>query len=542
MANQNKMKKGNFVSRNRLQAVSGLIIFIGTLIKIVFLRSKIESVGTGFYLTVLTFVMIITLLLANTLREAVQKAVFYRRSRGQYKNALKMMNTGTLIGAVAGVLIVLILLLVTGKVTTVLFHLGPYGTFPMIVLAAAIPFLLSGYAVLGCFDGFSFEVADGAAKVIFGITDLLLSIALVFIACQMGNGHGRLLHDDYVVFSFGATGAAAGFSGACFAAFIWLLFLFKVFRKRMRNLINQDTSRGLETFGEQAAGLFSACGVSFTKFLVLFGTLFINLIFFFKNLKSLDASTQFGIYLSENLLWFMLPAFLTFMLGDFTRDYLEKIMKKEDIYHAGMRIVMGIKQFLCSVLPVVCALGIIYPALNESFFKSDVQPVNLLSTLFAALFGMGILLCGILRGIGSEWLGVICGAAAFAAQTLGVLILFSKQCNLNTLLYGNLIFALVFFVLCAFFVGKFCVYKKHLSANLLMPFAALLTLSLSAVLCILLKSVIGNIPAAVIAIAVSGILHAVTLVIVGCIREGEINDFPQGSLLSLAGRLLGIYS
>lgn len=542
MANQNKMKKGNFISRNHLQAVSGLIIFIGALIKSVFLRSKIESVGTGFYLTVLTFVMSITLILANTLREAVQKAVFYRKSRGQYKNSLKIMNTGALIGAGIGVVIALILLSAAGKMTAVLFHLGPYGTFPMIVLAAAIPFLLSGYAILGCFDGFSFDVADGAAKIIFGITDLLLSIALVFIACKMGNGHSRLLHDEYVVFSFGATGAAAGFSTACFVAFIWLLFLFNVFRKKMRSLINQDTSRSLETFGEQAMGLFSACGISFARFLVLFGTLLINLIFFFKNLKTLEASTQFGIYLSENLLWFLFPTVLTFILSGFIQDYLEKIMKKEDIYHAGMRIVMGIKQYLCSVLPVVCVLGIIYPALNESFYKNAAQPANLLSILFAALLGMGVLLCGMLKGIGNEWLGIICGIVAFAAQTVGGVVLFSKQCDLNTLLYVNLIFAFVFFAGCALFVGKFCVYKKHLSANLMMPFAALLALVLSAVLCILLKGVIGNIPAAFIAIAVSGIIHVITLVIVGCVREGELNDFPQGSLLSLAGRLLGIYS
>lgn len=169
MANQNKTKKGNFIGRNRLQAVSALVIFVGMLIKMIFLHSRIEAVGTGFYLTVLALVMTITMLLANTLREAVKKAVFYRKSRGQYKNALKIMNTGAVIGAAAGMVIALVLLLTAGRMTAVLFHLGPYGTFPMVVLAAAIPFLLSGYGILGCFDGFSFEVADGAAKIIFGI-------------------------------------------------------------------------------------------------------------------------------------------------------------------------------------------------------------------------------------------------------------------------------------------------------------------------------------------------------------------------------------
>lgn len=542
MANQNRMKKGNFVSRNRLQTVSGLIIFVGMFMKTVFLHSKIQGVGTGFYLTVLTFVMVITMVLANTLREAVHKAVFYRKSRGQYKNALKIMNTGALIGAAAGAVIAFVLLLAAGKLTAVLFHLGAYGTFPMVVLSASIPFLLSGYAVLGCFDGFSFETADGAAKIIFGITDLLLSIVLVFLACKMGTGHSRLLHDEYVIFSFGATGAAAGFTGACIVAFIWIVCLLKVFRKRMRTMINQDTSRSVETFTEQAMGLFSACGVSFVRFLVLFGTLFINLIFFFKNLKTLDASTQFGIYLSENLLWFLLPAFLTFILSSFTDEYLEKVMKKEDIYHAGMRIVIGIKQYLCCVLPVVCIFGIIYPALNESIYKSTAQPANLLSILAVAFFGMGILLSGMLKGIGSEWAGIGCGTVAFVVQTVSAVFLFSKNCDLSALLYGNLIFALVFFAGCVFFVARFCVYKKNLSANLMMPFAALLALVLSAVLCMLLKDVIGNIPAAVIAVLVSGILHAVTLVIVGCVREGEINDFPQGSILSFAGRMLGIYS
>lgn len=541
MANQNKIKRGNFINKNKLKASSGLVVFLGALIKIIFLHSKIENVGTGFYLTVFAFVMVIAMLLANTLREVVHKAVFYRKSRGQYKNAMKIMKTGAVLGFFAGLLIFLVIAFAAGRMTNAMFHLGAYGTFPMIILGASVPFLLFSYGVLGCFDGFSFEFADGAAKIIFGITDLLLSMALVTVACQMGEGHSRLLHDNYVVFSFGATGAAAGFTGACMLASLWLIFLFRVFNRKMRSMVNEDTSRVLESFGEQTVGLLSAALTPFARFLVLFGTLFLNQIFFFKNLKSLDASTQFGGYLSDHLLWFLFPACLTGILGVFSMDYLEKVMKKEDIYHAGMRIVMGIKQYLCTVLPMICILGIVYPALNEAFYKEAGQSVNLFSTLTISLLGADVLLCGMLKGIGKEWIGIFCGFGAFLAQAVLSVFIFQKKCDINGLFYCNLIFAVVFFLGCALFVAKFCVYKKHLSANLLMPFAALVSLCLAAVLCMMLKNVVGNIPAALAALFAAGILHAVTLVVTGCVRAGEVNDFPQGGVLSLLGRLLGIY-
>lgn len=546
MAEQKKSKRQNFIARNKFRAAAGIVLFAAVLLKLIFLSKKIESAGTGFYLTAYTFVLVIALMLALSLREVVKKAVSYRKSRNQYKNALKVMKTGSILGLIIGVVLFLLFLLLAGRLTNRAFHMGAYGTFTMIFAAAAFPFMLISAVVLGCFDGFDFDMPDGAAKIIFGISDLLLSIAFVVIACGLGEKHGKLLHDDNVVFAFGSAGAAAGFCGACFMTAIWLLGLFQAFRKKMRGKISEDTSRSQESFWEQTMGLFSASGESFTKYVIWYGTLFINQLLFFRFFRMAEAEnggvypaiTLFGDYLRE-MAWYILPLILAIMLGDFTAGNLDKIIKKDDLYHGGLRIVMGIKQYLCFVLPIICVLGVVQGALQESAYAGDSHA--LLVTVSCVLLGLAYLEAGMLKGLGKEWLGMICGLAAFVVQTAGAVFLLKECHDMVPVLYCNLIFAAVLFCGCSACLFRFCVYKKNLIRHLLMPLVAVFAAVIAAILCMFLKAA-GNLLAVIVALLAACVVHMVALVVTGCIKEGEFHELPQGNLLAALGRMMGMYS
>lgn len=542
MTRQIRMKKGNFINRNKLQAVSGLAIAVCFLLKIIVIQRKIGNTGTGFYMTTFAFVAAVMMLFAKTFREVLKKAISYRKSRGQYKNALKMMRTGAVSALIFGLVIFLIMLALSSRMTNVVFHLGAYGTFPMIMIALSVPFLLFAYSLLGCFDGFGFEVAEGAAKIIFAVTDLLLGIAFLFLSCMAGKQHAMLLHDDRVTDAFGAVGAAAGFTGAAIITAVWMICLARVFCKKIKPMAAEDMGRSQESFLEQITGLVSAAGFPLLRYFALFGAFMANQFLFFRCMRSMEASQVFGSFLAENFIWFILPVLMAVLLGDYFREYLEKVMKKDDIYHAGMRIVMGTKQYLCVILPMVCITGIVFPCLNRSVFKEAESANALPAILFFACLCLVLLLDSMLRGIGRDRIGMICALAAFLIQTVTAGFLFSKKCSVDTLWYTNLIFIFIFLLGSMAFTIRFCVYKKNLAKHLLLPFAATAGAVLTAVLCLLLKAVIGNLPAALIAMFMSFLIHALVLVVSGCIKESEIQEFPQSGLLNLIGRTLGIYN
>lgn len=547
MVDNRKTKRQNFIAKNQVRAIGLLVIFIATLIKWIFL-SKQADAGQNVYLIVFTFMFSISAIISLTLREVVCKAVTYRKSRGQYKNALRIMKTAALCGFVLGIVLFFIVAITAGRVTNVLFALGSYGTFPFIFLAASFPFLFLWAVLLGSFDGFDFSMPDGAAKIIFGITDLLFSVILVLIACNMGKKHAGLLHDTQVLSAFGATGAAAGFTIGTIFATLWLIVLFKAFRRKMRNNISEDTSRSQESFMEQIAGLGSACGTPLARYLSVYAPLLLNQILFFKffqwplHFSSIGyPNSFFGEYVLA-FFWFMIPCGLIELLGKHAEDYLRKVMRKEDVYHCGMQIVLNIKQYLCTVLPLICVIAVCLSSLQTVAFGIEGTGEWLYAAVLI-LFGLSFLGASMLKGIGKEWLGIIAGLISLVIQSVCAVFLFSKECyTVERILWCNIIYSVVFLVICTIFIYRFCVYKKQLTNHLGMPLVAAFAAMITAVLCMFLKGIIGHILAVLISLVLSFAIHMVALIITGCVKENELSDFPQGNLLKMLGRMMGVYS
>lgn len=554
MAKQKRMKRQNYLIKNKLQAVSLPVLFIAVVLKLVFLGKMAPGRGIEFYATPFCFLFVIAIIFALTIREVVKKAVAYRSFRNQYKNALGMMKTGVFAGFVLGILLLLILLLTAGRITNSTFSLQAYGNFPMMLAAFGIPFLLAGAAILGGFDGFGFEMPDGTARIIFAISDLLFGLLFIFLACKTGEKHSLLLHDDQVVDAFGASGAATAFAAACFVSAVWLMVLAAAFKRRIKGKVSEDNGRSRENFTEQILGMLSACGQPFVRFIGLYGAVIVNQILYFKIAKA-PAVSDSGILQPASLiyaggyatvfLWFLLPLGITLILSGYCRDYLEKIMKKEDLYHGGMRIVAGVKQYLCMILPMICVCGVCLVPLHETVFSLHTAAAPAVSPVYfcaaVSVFCFAVLEAEMLQGLGREWTGIICSVAALLVQTVAAVLILLKIGGASGLLLCNLIYALVYAVGCGVFLVRYCVYRKHLVTHLLLPFAAAFAAVIAAVLCMFLKSALGVVPAAVIGLVVSAFVHMLVLAATGCVRENELHEFPQGPALSAIGRLLGIY-
>ena len=317
----------------------------------------------------------------------------------------------------------------------------------------------------------------------------------------------------------------------------------------MRQNIVEDGGKGLEDLPEQVMGLFSASPLPFVRNIVLAAPLFIDLLLIFRFNKTLAASLMVGSLISEHLLWFMLPVLLNGILCSYSRDYLEKVMKKEDIYHGGMRIISSVKQYLCTILPMVCILSAIYPLLGGTLFYPQFRDfsgtsysggIAVLAGCFIALFCLSGLICSLLRGADRELASVLCGLTACVVQTICAVILLKGEVSLINLFTCGLIYALILLVGAFGCLFPFCVYRKKLTSNLVMPVVASVAALVTALLCQFLKNAVGGLLAACLAIVVSFLVHSVTLVVMGCARKGD--EFPQGAFLSLIAGILGIDS
>ena len=101
-------------------------------------------------------------------------------------------------------------------------------------------------------------------------------------------------------------------------------------------------------------------------------------------------------------------------------------------------------------------------------------------------------------------------------------------------------------VLCAIiinfvFLSRYLVYRKNLNGNILMPLVSVFAAVLACLLVMLLNGVLGPVISAVLSLLISFVVHTLSLVVTGSIRENETEDYPQKGLLKFIGHFLGFY-
>ena len=92
-----------------------------------------------------------------------------------------------------------------------------------------------------------------------------------------------------------------------------------------------------------------------------------------------------------------------------------------------------------------------------------------------------------------------------------------------------------------FFLHKYFVYKKQLLRHLGFPVIAFLAFVVVYFLTLFLKNTIGILLSVIIAFILACLVQSLILVLTGSIKEHELNDYPQKSLLLILGKIAGIY-
>lgn len=541
MTNKRKSKQ-NFLNKNPLGVIAGIIVFCVILVKLYLLDNKITQTGLGFYVTLFSFFSIFYLVIGRTIGEVVEKMILYRKSRAQYKNIKKAIWVTSAFSFLAGVLIAAVLVLFSVKITAVLFGMLSYGTYISVTLAAAIPFLFLCSSLSGVFKGYGFLIPVSISKIIFAFFDLLLSLLLVFLFTAWGKEHAAIIHDDTIICSFGAIGAGLAFLLSLLFSTIWMLVLSTVIKNNVEKQFKNDVSRSTESAMDMIRVFFHVCPSPLAKNMILYGTIFLNCMIVFLNGDNKGAMlSTWMVYSVCCIIWFELPVNYALEFYSFQSDTIHKIMKRDDIYHASQRIVFSIKQFLCVILPLILVFGILTkPLFGKLFSGVDLKMVEF-TALSVSLVCFAFLCLSLVSSIGKGLVGALSGLCAIALQSVLLWFMSKKEITLSSLMLVNSVFALTIVVICGVFLLKFCVYHKKPVKNFVFPFLCAVGLGLLMKLVTLLCGSMGNLLGVFVAVVLYVFLHPLLLIVSGSIGEMEAEEFPQAPILKLWGKTTGIF-
>lgn len=548
MASKN-IGKTNYLKKNKTHFISTMIVFVSILIKLLFLNHNGAEVALGFYGSILSLIGSIVMIFAFAIKHSVKDMVQYKRVRNLYRNSLSYIKISALISFVLGVIVMLGFIFGSHVISESLLYMNGYGTFIIIFLSVSVPFVFMDAAILGSFDAFGYDLPKNAFKIVFSVFDLLLGFLCIFISTNIGTKHGLLLHNSNVISSFACVGAAFAFTISVVLSTLWLLVLTKVLFQRIRNTSHDDMSRTIDSMQTQLMTYLHSIAKPFLNGILFFlPFIAVQLILFFKLSGTSQTgddvfiSTEYGKYIYEYIIWFLIPIFTTSVLANYTMDYVRKLSAKGDKYHCGMRMLLSTKQFICLPLPLLCFFGLSIRALNTTFWYEEKTSAVIIALLAAILYSYSYLILRFLVGLQKHQLVLIILVVGMLVEIFFFAGLFTNNGNgsVSAILKANLIYALVVALLSTLFIKKYFVYKKHLSRHIYMPLIALIAL----VVTVLLVNLVGQISipflGVVLAFILGFIAHTLSLTILGVAKENEMHEFPQGKYMTLLGNLLGI--
>lgn len=513
---------------------------------VIWLNKHTELTGVGLFVSCLLIYGIYVLIFAVPFFTTAKKAVIFRQSRNQTRNALRFASASAGFALVAGIVLGALFLLLD-RFAGSLLRIGSLGNLLWLVLAVATPLLFFNSVMTGAFSGFGMRMPLQAWIAITSVSSALFGMLFSNLFGKPGSVNADLLHNTYIHTSFFAAGMAMGFVIGNLISFIFMCVLHKAYCKHIKNGTTEAYGKNSESANGQIRMFVSSLWLPLIRQLIYMLPMIGCVVFYcIKNTLTdyadvLHPVNQLGIFGIEIILNFLIPLYFTKLIAVHFEESLRKSMARQDRYHGGMRLRSGIKQYFCFVLPVLFFFSVSTSYMTEWYMKKSLDVSFLWIFVLMALIALARLTHSFLQGFESgnvQLIGYLVGAAGVVAYFC--LVQKAVPTIFDVILAGVICYAVICLVN-LIFLRRYFVYKKQLLRHLGYPFIAFIIYAVIVFCIYLLKDILTSAGCFVLSFVLALVLHSLLLVLSGAVKEHELAEFPQRKLLLLFGILTGIY-
>ncbi|MBQ3517043.1 MAG: polysaccharide biosynthesis protein [Lachnospiraceae bacterium] len=476
MSERGKKIRNGIVIQGGILAAAGLIARAIGIVRRIPLTNIIGDVGNGYYAAAYELYAIILLLSSYSLPLAVSKMVAARVSRGQYKNAKKIFKASLVFATISGGLACLIVLFFAD------FLAGSVMGEPMSATALRVlaPTLLI-VAVMGVFRGYFQGLGTMTPTAISQIVEqiFLVVFSLLFAQIAFGRGtlYGNLMMSDRYAPAQGAAGATLGCGIGALAGLCFLLMVYLASRKNMLKAEHKDVTRANEDYASIfrvliltivpvliSSVMYNVCGVldqiMYNHYMLGIGQ---------EELKTFN----WGVYSGKYKVLINLPIALASAMCSAIVPSLSASFANHDVASARSKVASAIRATMMITIPSAVGLAVLGKPIVDMLFSGEVDLAGqmlLMGTLSVVFYALSTLGNGILQGIGKMYVPIINAAIALAVHllTLWAMLYFMKL-DIMAVVFSNIIFSLVMFILNHLAIRKFIGYRQELNKTFIIP-------------------------------------------------------------------------
>lgn len=537
-----KKNESVFLVQGSILAVASIISRIIGLLYRIPLTAIIGDIGNDYYGAAMEVYSILLLISSYSLPLAVSKLVSTRVAKGERKNAYRLFKGALIFAVISGTIAVMIVYF-GAEVITVYLVKTPLSIFALKVLAPTLLVVAVLGVVRGFFQGMGTMMPSAISQLIEQIINAVVSVWTAYMLFGYGTRIGAVLgNSKQYGAAYGAAGGTIGTGLGAFAALLFVLFVFSVYRPVYKNQMLRDRRKGEESY----RNIFFVLIMTIVP--VLLSTTIYNIssildMGIFKNIaaaqgyKEKTYSTMWGIFSGKYKTLINVPIAIASSLAASSVPSLATAFASRDIPQVRRKVASSIRFIMVIAFPCAVGMGVLAsPILQLLFHDARELPARMLQVgaVSIVFYSLSTLSNGILQGI-DRMKAPVKNAAITLVLHIGVLmaLMYGLDLNIYAVVWANTFFAFLMCILNGAAIRKYLKYRQEIVKTFLIPgiASAIMGGAVYGVYQLLIKTVKMNAIATIVSIIVGVIVYGVVLLLMRGLNEEELKAFPKGYLL-----------
>lgn len=534
MSERAKKIRNGLVVQGGILAAAGLIARAIGIVRRIPLTNIIGDVGNGYYAAAYELYAIILLLSSYSLPLAVSKMVAARVSRGQYKNAKKIFKASLLFATVSGGLACLIVLFFADFLTGSVMG-EPMSATALRVLAPTLLIVAIMGVFRGYFQGLGTMTPTAISQIVEQIFLVVFSLVFANIAFGRGELYGNLMMNDRYAPAQGAAGATLGCGIGAIAGLLFLVIVYYISRGNMVRAERKDVTKANEDY----ASIFRVLILTIVP--VLLSSVMYNLcgvldqIFYNHHMLSLGQEElktfNWGVYSGKYKVLINLPIALASAMCSAIVPSLAGSFANNDVASARSKVASAIRATMMVTIPSAVGLAVLGKPIVDMLFSGEVDLAGqmlLMGTLSVVFYALSTLGNGILQGIGKMYVPIINSAIALVVHLLSLWVMLEfMKLDIMAVVFSNIIFSLVMFILNHLAIRKFIGYRQELVKTFIIPLIVSVVMgAVSFGIYHLFHLFLPTTASCIIALVVAVVIYFAGMIMLKGFRESELARIP----------------
>ena len=542
------VRKENFVIQGTILAVAGIIVrLIGILYRVP-MTNIIGDEGMGYYSTAFNVYNIMLILSSYSLPLAVSKMVAARLAKGQYRNMNRVLWAALVYATVVGGLACFITWNFAGFFATTLFN-TPFCVYALRTLAPTIWIMAYLGVLRGYFQGHGTMIPTAISQILEQVVNAIISVVAASVLFKVGLDTAKVYGKDGYAQAFGAAGGTIGTGSGAFAALLFVLVLFLLYRPTAKRRIAKDRSGSVDSYRQISRIFF------FTVIPVIVSSGVYNINSVIDNgimahgMESLGRGKEFlalwGIYNNKYMLLVHVPLAMANSLSSSLIPSLSGAIARKDRKAAIEKTALAIRFAMLIAIPSAVGLTVLSAPVNNLLFRggNNAEAIRMMMIGASAVIFLSLstVTNAILQGLNRMNVPVRNALISLALHVIALYImLMIFNMGIYSMVFASILFALFMCILNAIAIRNTLGYRQEMVKTFLLPAISAAFMGAAAygvyrgVTLVIHSNVLGTLLAVLVAVAVYGVL----LIKLHCIEEDEMYSMPMGRKLTRICRKL----